>query len=1771
MNKTITLRLKNLAHAKSIITFLLLFVLLIPYSGNGQCSLDVDCSNIFDQQLACRADLPAVDFDLPIIVDSCGDVTLSALTIIPGSSACPDDTLFVTRTYFIQDATGNMEQCMQTFTIVDDIPPMMLCQPFTLELDASGMGTLTTADIDAGSTANCGSPVILTLSQSDFSCADVGDVDVWLFGEDACGNIDSCMAVVTVEDNIDPVITCPMDITMDSDPDRCTAVVCFDVDVTDNCEAILPDDIPGYIFLGSFGGHNYFTVSVANALVWEDANEAAASIGGHLAVITSEAEQDFLIDNLGLGRYWIGLRYSPSLDAFKWVNGEPFAYEAWGLGQPGLLEGDYVFNLDVIGTFADGWYDSQSFLPARYIVEIETYETDLTAGLPPGANFPVGITEVTYVATDASGNTDECSFNVTVVDVQTPEIDCPADMVFQLMEEQCDTLLTFVPDFTDNCPGAVITQIEGPLSGTAIPIGENIVSFEAVDTTGNADTCTFSITVLDFVPNGMACNGVINFSLDDGTCSGELLPGMVTDISSIGCADSCTISIIDPDGTRRPAIFFTDDIGESYDYEICCGGICCWGVVNVEFKFNPIIECVEFDTLSCTQSFDESLITPDVSMSCADVELIIVDETIDYLTCDSMFTASMTRKYTAIDEYGNTSDTCTQTIFLERTNLDSISPVQPFALHNNMALDCGSGFATTSQGFPFPALSVTGAPRLRLESGGFLDLFPFESSIICNGYAEFEDEILAGSTSCVTKIMRTFTIGEWWCSQTNQRQFFQLIEVVDFTGPKVTCPADLTLSTSGFSCEASSAFDLPEVSDLCNDDNIRIDLSAPTSTIGFVKDYNGGTIMLPVGVNELTYHVYDDCDNRTDCSFLVTVRDDADPIAICDQFTTVGIGLDDLTKVTAEAIDDGSFDECGPVELTVARMDSPGFDDLIGFGPDVDITCADVGSVVMVGLLVTDAGGNTNMCMVSVEVTDKIDAQFICPGDVTVGCNFPYDPNNLGAFFGEVEIFDNCPESNTLEDIIIGDLNTCGSGTLTRQIRLLNAQGAQVDFCLQNITFQNGTPLKFSDITPPNPEVTVTGCGIESIDPSVLGMPIVPDRECQQSAIGIENDTFPFTENGACLKIIRTFRVIDWCIDDGPGSVLQPFEFTQIIKVNNTVGPEIEIFEDSVFCSFEVDCGAINIQGYLVGTSTDDCTDDAELLNRYEVRDADSQLIRFGVGLDASGLYDVGEYTVRFISEDKCGNQSFEDAAFEVRSCKLPTPYCLHGLSTTLIAMDTTGDGTADAEMVMLPASFFDAGSYHPCGYDVQLSFSADVNDTIAAFFCSDTVGVQPIELWVTDAFGGQAFCSTFLDVQNNDDIDLCGGLRPVDIAGRIYTEQDVELKDTRVELKSEETTSTMTDEDGIYEFANMPEGGNYQVAPYKNDDPLNGVSTLDLVLIQRHILDIAPLEGAYNLIAADINNDKKVAASDILTLRKVILGVDVDFKNNTSWRFIDAGFEIVNEENPWETPLAEDYDIIGLSDDMQIDFIAVKTGDVNGSIDMNIAAGITSETRSSETLTLGLPDISVERGKLYKVAVEGTEAMNVYGMQHTLLLDGVELVNTIPGKMNVTRDHMSSNASLLNVSYASANGDQVNTGDILYTMVVKATMDGQLSDMIDISTKGLEAQSYHGNELTIGDVDITWRTANEDNLVQLLGLEGNKPNPWRNNTEIVFQLPRKGKVSLRVTDVNGRLLVSKERDFEAGENNFMITNDDVKISGILLYEIRFEDQIANSKMIRIE
>ena len=101
-----------------------------------------------------------------------------------------------------------------------------------------------------------------------------------------------------------------------------------------------------------------------------------------------------------------------------------------------------------------------------------------------------------------------------------------------------------------------------------------------------------------------------------------------------------------------------------------------------------------------------------------------------------------------------------------------------------------------------------------------------------------------------------------------------------------------------------------------------------------------------------------------------------------------------------------------------------------------------------------------------------------------------------------------------------------------------------------------------------------------------------------------------------------------------------------------------------------------------------------------------------------------------------------------------------------------------------------------------------------------------------------QDYCSTFITVQDN--FNVCNTAGRIVVNGSVMTENDLPVKDVSVSLEGSEKTM-MTGNNGAYSFADVTAGGSYLVKPFKNDDHLNGISTLDLVMIQSCLLYTSP------------------------------------------------------------------------------------------------------------------------------------------------------------------------------------------------------------------------------------------------------------------------------------------------------------------------------------------
>ena len=115
--------------------------------------------------------------------DNC---TLFSLSVAPNSFTCANLGAN-TATLIGADQSGNTNSCQSTVTVLDTIRPTMICMNATLNLNNAGQATLTVANINSGSFDNC-SIVTLTLSQTLFTCANIGNNNVKLTGTDQSGN-----------------------------------------------------------------------------------------------------------------------------------------------------------------------------------------------------------------------------------------------------------------------------------------------------------------------------------------------------------------------------------------------------------------------------------------------------------------------------------------------------------------------------------------------------------------------------------------------------------------------------------------------------------------------------------------------------------------------------------------------------------------------------------------------------------------------------------------------------------------------------------------------------------------------------------------------------------------------------------------------------------------------------------------------------------------------------------------------------------------------------------------------------------------------------------------------------------------------------------------------------------------------------------------------------------------------------------------------------------------------------------------------------------------------------------------------------------------------------------------------------------------------------------------------------------------------------------------------------------------------------------------------
>ncbi len=545
-----------------------------------------------------------------------------------------------------------------------------------------------------------------------------------------------------------------------------------------------------------------------------------------------------------------------------------------------------------------------------------------------------------------------------------------------------------------------------------------------------------------------------------------------------------------------------------------------------------------------------------------------------------------------------------------------------------------------------------------------------------------------------------------------------------------------------------------------------------------------------------------------------------------------------------------------------------------------------------------------------------------------------------------------------------------------------------------------------------------------------------------------------------------------------------------------------------------------------------------------------------------------GTHKIKWIVDDGCGNEQTCEYTFTIRDCKAPTAVCRNGISVNLMPTKMI---TVDVKDLLLSGadnctpSFLLIYGLRRSGSGSGFPFQPDGNPQTSVTFDCSNLGFNLVQLWVMDLAGNADFCETFVHVQDN--AGTCNNTNAA-VAGIIQSENGQGLEDVNVQLAISTAQGTAllkasTEPDGYYWMPNaLPTQASVTVQPFKNNDPLNGISTYDLVLIQRHILGFEPLSSPYKMIAADVNNSRSVTTFDILELRKLILGIYTELPENTSWRFVDRNYVFPNPANPFQEVFPEKRFIANpAGDQLSEDFIAIKIGDVNGNAVTSSLAGV--EARTVGTLFFEVEDRPFRRGERFTVHFMPNES--VLGYQFTLHYEGLDLVDIHPG-VGMTSEHFGVHAQqkALTVSHdARDNADG-------FSLTFRATSDGLLRQALQLSSSITKVEAYRAEQM----LDIALRFRDESgHSISGVGFElyQNRPNPWTQRTQVSFHLPEEAPATLTVYDESGRIRYRHSGLYARGYHTLTLDNETLGLdNGSLFYRLETPAHSAVRRMIKM-
>ena len=387
-------------------------------------------------------------------------------------------------------------------------------------------------------------------------------------------------------------------------------------------------------------------------------------------------------------------------------------------------------------------------------------------------------------------------------------------------------------------------------------------------------------------------------------------------------------------------------------------------------------------------------------------------------------------------------------------------------------------------------------------------------------------------------------------------------------------------------------------------------------------------------------------------------------------------------------------------------------------------------------------------------------------------------------------------------------------------------------------------------------------------------------------------------------------------------------------------------------------------------------------------------------------------------------------------------------------------------------------------------------------------------------------------------------------------------------------------------------EGGTIDNSNHDVNDWVNGVSTFDIVLIQKHILGITPFQDGYKKIAADVNQSGSITAFDIVQLRQLILNITESLPSYAEpWvfipEFIPQDHQTMFNSNPFNSNIAnigwpnyiDEIIVYNMPPAGKRGFDGIKIGDVNNSANPQMQLQQkTSETRAAKTIVKGNVDVINQKEEVeLSFEIDNFKEIVSYQMDLNLPMDKFDLIDLDQGDLvGFTKDNF--NIDLLKRGTLKTiwvdsliRGVSMENGKALFKLRLKAKKPVfDLNKSINWNSEGLGKKFFDsdGKEVDVNVVIKVNKINNTKLDKQSLVVY---PNPTRNLIKAKLTSSNQEDVLVNIYDSQGRTIYQSTQNVSRGVNEIEIGRSINLPIGVLSLEIITSEGVLNNKVINVK